>query len=99
MNEQNERPAAQERWIICYDLECIATHTLGLLEACSDPESQEIVHELIKKAHDSALTVLKLTRMLRFGEILEAETPPEVLERRAHKWPDISPSLKERFGL
>jgi hypothetical protein len=49
MNQQNERPPAQERWIVCYDLECAAISVLGYLELCANPESQDMVPELIKQ--------------------------------------------------
>lgn len=86
------RPAAQERWLVCYDLECYSTAVLGYSELILDPENRDKVPELARKATANAKAVVELVQRLRFGNILEAETPPEILHGRSG-WPEISPPL------
>lgn len=85
------RSAAQERWIVCYDLECYATNILGYSELILDPEYHEKIPELAEKLAKNAKLVVELVQLLRFSGILEAETPTEILQHTG--WPEISPSL------
>ncbi len=87
-----ERPAAQERWVVCYDLEFWAMSLCGYLELCSELEGSEKLTELINRAMVTAERVLTLATMLRHSGILEAEKPPE-----GKSWPVVSPSLRARF--
>ena len=85
------RPAAQERWIVCYDLESAATAVAGYSELILDPEYREKIPELAEKLAKNAKRALKLVHLLRFSGILEGETPTEILQHTG--WPEISPSL------
>ena len=86
------RPAAQERWIVCYDLECAAMAIAGYSELILDPENREKIPEIAERFAKQAKRVLELAQLLRFSGILEAETPPEVLHGGG--WPTISASLR-----
>lgn len=86
------RPAAQERWVVCYELQHFATSVVGFLDLMLEPECEK-VPELAKKAFDNAKRALELVQLLRFSGILEAETPPEVSEGPG--WPKISASLRQ----
>jgi hypothetical protein len=86
------RPAAQERWLVCYDLEHFATNVLGYSELILDPEHREKVPELAEKLSENAKLVLELVKRLRWGNILEAERPPEILQGGSG-WPELSPPL------
>jgi hypothetical protein len=87
------RPAAQERWIVCYDLEYHALNVFGYSELMLEPEYREKLPEIVEKLSKSAKSVLELVQLLRFSGILEAETPTEILQRTG--WPEISPSLRQ----
>ncbi len=85
------RPAAQERWLVCYDLECFATNVLAYSELMLDPVNRERVLELAQMAAKNAERVVELVQRLRFGTILEGEIPPEISEGI---WPELSPPLR-----
>ena len=44
------RPVAQERWLVCYDLEHFATNVLGYSELIFNPEYREKVPELAENS-------------------------------------------------
>jgi len=85
------RPAAQERWIVCYDLECYALKVFGYSELMLEPEYREKLPEIVKQLSNDAKRVLELAQLLRFSGVLEGETPTEILQHTG--WPEISPSL------
>lgn len=86
------RPAAQERWLVCYDLEGCVLAVAGYSELILESENREKVPELAKKVCENAERALKLVQVLRFSGILEGEKPPEISQGKG--WPEISTSLR-----